>query len=677
MDNGSSSGSNSDWEEDDQPTGLVIADDDQEDSSAPSNSSNNTPRTPISTQQRLDSPKREAEEEEEEADTTQRRNSLTTLPALSTLTGRPLTLTKTKTGTNGHSKAHTEDEEDADEEYSFASIEDLDNDGDIEEDEFGSIKRSAGPGPGSRPGPILTITPPASSTPAASIPHQLPRQHTQHYHSYQSRAYPHHRSVIRDVDDDDDEADDAEEDLESPEIVIPAMFLLELSHPELKRSMSPLQDQQSHSQNESPMRTPPSSSSSSKRSFDDVYELYRQTYCAERRSRVYYTNKKRRVSGSRPTHRNVTPQHSQHQQQTQQQPQQQHTRPHGYDQAYYDPRQHHPQHSAPYMQHQQHSYHQQQQQHTSSDGEEDYYYAQREGSYPYYNHYPQSYHHHEQQQQYQHQQHYPSGNLTHYTQQYQRQQRIEAPHSRASGLVWEEDSEIDYAAPEFVHGVAAAYANRGTSYELHPGHVTSGYRSPASGCTTSSTGSGGSVSTGLLAPTSSPSSSSSPSPDRSLSSSRWESVSMMAAASSSHRRRSESYTTGSDDSLSDGEASAPIPLAWRASMYSNSNNNVDPTKSSGSSTSVAPTVVAPRPTDVSVGGVVVTTHKKRKSVSRQRATPDQVDYLERVYARGQFPSPRDLEMAAEDLGMNIKKVRNWFQNKRAKERRTKPEPGFP
>jgi len=68
--------------------------------------------------------------------------------------------------------------------------------------------------------------------------------------------------------------------------------------------------------------------------------------------------------------------------------------------------------------------------------------------------------------------------------------------------------------------------------------------------------------------------------------------------------------------------------------------------------------------------------KRRKSVARQRATPEQVEVLERLYARTQFPSSGDIESTAAQLDMDLKKVKNWFQNKRAKERRMR-DAGLP
>jgi len=64
------------------------------------------------------------------------------------------------------------------------------------------------------------------------------------------------------------------------------------------------------------------------------------------------------------------------------------------------------------------------------------------------------------------------------------------------------------------------------------------------------------------------------------------------------------------------------------------------------------------------------TRKRKRPVERKRASQDQVDVLERMYSEDKFPSSDLIRKTGERLGMKPSKVKNWFQNKRAKERRT-------
>jgi len=61
--------------------------------------------------------------------------------------------------------------------------------------------------------------------------------------------------------------------------------------------------------------------------------------------------------------------------------------------------------------------------------------------------------------------------------------------------------------------------------------------------------------------------------------------------------------------------------------------------------------------------------KRKRPVERKRATADQVVVLEKMYEKDRFPSSDLIKQTGEQLGMKPSKVKNWFQNKRAKERR--------
>eukprot|EP01089_Gocevia_fonbrunei_P021207 TRINITY_DN813_c0_g1_i2.p1 TRINITY_DN813_c0_g1~~TRINITY_DN813_c0_g1_i2.p1 ORF type:complete len:162 (-),score=34.74 TRINITY_DN813_c0_g1_i2:77-562(-) len=63
----------------------------------------------------------------------------------------------------------------------------------------------------------------------------------------------------------------------------------------------------------------------------------------------------------------------------------------------------------------------------------------------------------------------------------------------------------------------------------------------------------------------------------------------------------------------------------------------------------------------------------KKVIERKRATPEQVSALQKLYLASSFPTAAVLEDAAKQLDMPLAKVKNWFQNKRAKDRRTVPK----
>lgn len=60
-------------------------------------------------------------------------------------------------------------------------------------------------------------------------------------------------------------------------------------------------------------------------------------------------------------------------------------------------------------------------------------------------------------------------------------------------------------------------------------------------------------------------------------------------------------------------------------------------------------------------------HSKR----RNRTTPEQLKRLEEVYATEKMPSQELRESLALELNMTTRQVQIWFQNKRAKEKRSK------
>lgn len=59
---------------------------------------------------------------------------------------------------------------------------------------------------------------------------------------------------------------------------------------------------------------------------------------------------------------------------------------------------------------------------------------------------------------------------------------------------------------------------------------------------------------------------------------------------------------------------------------------------------------------------------------RHRTTPEQLRTLEETYEREKMPNQELRERLAKKLGMTPRRVQIWFQNKRAKEKRSKPSP---
>jgi hypothetical protein len=57
---------------------------------------------------------------------------------------------------------------------------------------------------------------------------------------------------------------------------------------------------------------------------------------------------------------------------------------------------------------------------------------------------------------------------------------------------------------------------------------------------------------------------------------------------------------------------------------------------------------------------------------RRRTTPDQLDILEQYFQRDAMPSQQTRLEIAERLGMTMRRVQIWFQNKRAKLKRSNP-----
>jgi len=65
--------------------------------------------------------------------------------------------------------------------------------------------------------------------------------------------------------------------------------------------------------------------------------------------------------------------------------------------------------------------------------------------------------------------------------------------------------------------------------------------------------------------------------------------------------------------------------------------------------------------------------RKKKTVekngNRVKLTSDQINYLINIYRNTQKPSTEEREALANQLGVPHEKIKNWFQNKRAKERK--------
>jgi len=66
-------------------------------------------------------------------------------------------------------------------------------------------------------------------------------------------------------------------------------------------------------------------------------------------------------------------------------------------------------------------------------------------------------------------------------------------------------------------------------------------------------------------------------------------------------------------------------------------------------------------------------HKKDRNKRRLRTTPEQLKILEEIYQYEKIPSLALREELASKLGMTPRRIQVWFQNKRAKERRTGKE----
>jgi len=62
-------------------------------------------------------------------------------------------------------------------------------------------------------------------------------------------------------------------------------------------------------------------------------------------------------------------------------------------------------------------------------------------------------------------------------------------------------------------------------------------------------------------------------------------------------------------------------------------------------------------------------HPRKK---RQKTTPEQLFILEEAFQTDKLPSPSSRSKLAKHLGMSPRRVQIWFQNKRAKEKKTNP-----
>jgi len=66
-------------------------------------------------------------------------------------------------------------------------------------------------------------------------------------------------------------------------------------------------------------------------------------------------------------------------------------------------------------------------------------------------------------------------------------------------------------------------------------------------------------------------------------------------------------------------------------------------------------------------------HRKDRNKRRLRTSPEQLKILEEIYQYEKIPSLALREELASKLGMTPRRIQVWFQNKRAKERRTGKE----
>jgi len=66
-------------------------------------------------------------------------------------------------------------------------------------------------------------------------------------------------------------------------------------------------------------------------------------------------------------------------------------------------------------------------------------------------------------------------------------------------------------------------------------------------------------------------------------------------------------------------------------------------------------------------------HKKERNKRRLRTTPEQLKILEEIYLYEKIPSLSLREELSVKLGMTPRRIQVWFQNKRAKERRSSKE----
>jgi hypothetical protein len=70
-------------------------------------------------------------------------------------------------------------------------------------------------------------------------------------------------------------------------------------------------------------------------------------------------------------------------------------------------------------------------------------------------------------------------------------------------------------------------------------------------------------------------------------------------------------------------------------------------------------------------------HKKERNKRRLRTTPEQLKILEEIYLYEKIPSLSLREELSVKLGMTPRRIQVWFQNKRAKERRSSKEKSSP
>lgn len=158
--------------------------------------------------------------------------------------------------------------------------------------------------------------------------------------------------------------------------------------------------------------------------------------------------------------------------------------------------------------------------------------------------------------------------------------------------------------------------------------------------------------------------------------SKWEDSSSDSSGSSSRKRRGSSYLDTDTPSLlaasSLPSSSSSMPNTRSRTRESEILANMGMASLAYQSPYLKPHPVSlsmPVPPPTTSAATPSSPTRKRRKVERKRATPEQVDMLEKIYASDRFPPTEVIKELADKLEMKQQKVKNWFQNKRAKERR--------